>query len=78
MKIYLTAAALVLAACTEAPPRPMDEVPRQSVLPNGDREYGFASGCRITVEPQRAVEKARSGDCASHHLDIALLYAAGD
>lgn len=83
----------LLAACETAPPapptvvggtvtvsdpRPMDEVPQQSLLANGDRQYGFASGCRIVIEPRRAVVKSETGACELHHRDIALLYAAGD
>lgn len=56
----------------------MDEVPAQSVLANGDREYGFANGCRVVLEATRAVVKQEGGRCQPHHRDIALLYASGD
>ncbi len=80
-------AALLLAACdapTGTPPaaaepeRPMDEIPVQMTLANGDRHYSFKSGCVVVVEPQRAVVKSETGACAPHHRDIALLYASGD
>lgn len=58
--------------------RPMDEVPVQAQLPNGDREYGFANGCKVVLEAKRAVVKTAGAACASHHRDIALLYAAAD
>ena len=76
---------LFLAACTEpappAPPaaeRPMDEVPLQQVGPNGAREYRFANGCVIVLEPDRAVVRSEGDGCELHHRDIALLYASGD
>jgi len=56
----------------------MDEVPVQAQLPNGDREYGFANGCKVVLEAKRAVVKTARAACASHHRDIALLYAAAD
>lgn len=73
--------ALLLAGCVEGVPdgdRPMDEVPRQQRLPNGDRQYGFQNGCVIVLEPQRAVVKFEGEVCALHHRDIALLYASAD
>lgn len=77
-------ALLILAGCSEGVPeapgegRPMDEVPRQQRLPNGDRQYGFQNGCIIVLEPQRAVVKSEGTVCALHHRDIALLYASAD
>ncbi|MTH64380.1 hypothetical protein [Paracoccus shanxieyensis] len=59
-------------------PRPMDEVPQQSLMPNGERVYGFASGCRIVIAPRRAVVQSEAGACELYHRDIALLYASGD
>ncbi|MFT7967428.1 hypothetical protein ACMYM5_23080, partial [Salmonella enterica subsp. enterica serovar Enteritidis] len=58
--------------------RPMDEVPQQHMLANGEREYRFDSGCVVVLHPSQAVVKSESGDCALHHRDIALLYASGD
>lgn len=81
MTSSLCLALLVLAGCTEAVPdgdRPMDEVPREQRLPNGDRQYGFRNGCVIVLESQRAVVKSEGEVCALHHRDIALLYAAAD
>ena len=75
---------LMLAACTSTAPasstatRPMDEVPGQQQLPNGDRQYSFANGCVIVLEARRAVVKTESAACELHHRDIALLYASGD
>lgn len=72
---------LLLAGCVEGVPgegRPMDEVPRQQRLPNGDRQYGFQNGCVIVLEPRRAVVKSEGTVCALHHRDIALLYASAD
>lgn len=76
----LCLAPLVLAGCEVAPvgSRPMDEVPREQRLPNGDRQYGFENGCVIVLEPQRAVVKSEGEVCALHHRDIALLYASAD
>lgn len=77
-------AVLLLAACSTVsttPPageRPMDEVPRQTRLANGDRLYGFRNGCEIVLEARRAVVKREGAVCALHHRDIALLYASGD
>ena len=58
--------------------RPMDEVPVQATLSNGDREYAFANGCRVVLDPKRAVVKQEGDACESHHRDIALLYGSGD
>lgn len=72
---------LLLAGCADSVPgegRPMDEVPREQRLPNGDRQYGFANGCVIVLEPRRAVVKSEGAVCALHHRDIALLYASAD
>ncbi|RMC26530.1 hypothetical protein [Paracoccus siganidrum] len=76
----LCLALLVLAGCEamSAHDRPMDEVPREQRLPNGDRQYGFQNGCVIVLEPQRAVVKSEGTVCALHHRDIALLYASAD
>ncbi len=70
----------LLAGCAETSPtaRPMDEVPRQTTLANGDRHYGFANGCAVVLQPARAVVVSESATCALHHRDIALLYASGD
>lgn len=74
---------LALAACTSTAPasstgRPMDEVPGQRQLPNGDRQYSFENGCVIVLEARRAVVKMEGTACELHHRDIALLYASGD
>lgn len=75
---------LTLAACSGTSKqsadgmRPMDEVPVQTTLANGDRQYGFRNGCVIVLEPKRAVVKTEGRICALHHRDIALLYASGD
>ncbi|NIJ68070.1 hypothetical protein [Xanthomonas sp. 60] len=61
-----------------APERPMDEVPVQATLSNGDREYAFANGCRVVLDSKRAVVKQEGDACESHHRDIALLYGSGD
>ncbi|WP_156034950.1 hypothetical protein [Pseudorhizobium marinum] len=58
--------------------RPMDETPVRKTRPNGDREYSYNNGCRVVLEPRRAVVKAESSDCQLHHRDISLLYASGD
>jgi len=58
--------------------RPMDEVPVQKTLPNGDREYSYKNGCVVVLEPKRAVVKTEDASCQSHHRDISLLYASGD
>ncbi|MGN7870857.1 hypothetical protein PARHAE_03932 [Paracoccus haematequi] len=80
-------AAMFLAACETPvatapapaePERPMDEVPVQMTLANGDRHYSFKSGCVVVLEPQRAVVKSETRACELHHRDIALLYASGD
>ena len=83
MSRLMLIATLALGACVAAPApgpvdRPQDEVPMQSRLPNGDRLYGFAGGCRIVIERVRAVVKSETGACALYHRDIALLYASGD
>lgn len=83
-----------LAACSPAEPppqatapaepaketgeRPMDEVPRRTVLPNGDRQYGYRNGCLVVLEARRAVVKSEGEACQPHHRDISLLYASGD
>ena len=76
----LCLALLVLAGCEAVPEgdRPMDEVPREQRLPNGDRQYGFENGCIIVLEPHRSVVKSEGAVCALHHRDIALLYASAD
>ena len=80
-------ATMLLAACESSirtvsapvePERPMDEIPVQMTLANGDRHYCFKSGCVVVLEPQRAVVKSETGACALHHRDIALLHASGD
>jgi len=58
--------------------RPMDEVPAQKTLGNGDRQYTFKNRCLIVLEPKRAVVRSERVGCQSHHRDIALLYASGD
>lgn len=68
----------LLAACTETSQRPMDEVPQQSTLTDGTRQYGFRNGCTVVLQPARAVLVRESAECALHHRDIALLYASGD
>lgn len=65
-------------ATPTADARPMDEVPVQTVLASGDREYAFANGCKVVLEAKRAVVKQEGASCASHHRDIALLYASAD
>ncbi len=72
---------LLVAACTQTETtttRPMDEVPAQSRLANGDREFRFANGCAVVLEPVQAVLRAQIGPCELYHRDIALLYASGD
>lgn len=76
--ITVTAALLTTAACEAPVERPMDEVPQQITLPNGDRRYGFRGNCVVVLEPQRAVVKSEAQACELHHRDIALLYASGD
>ncbi|WP_312420804.1 hypothetical protein [Shinella sp.] len=77
-------AILLLTACsapsTQTPvdERPMDEVPRQTQLANGDRQYAFRNGCVIVLDSRRAVVKSEGAACALHHRDIALLYGSGD
>lgn len=81
---FAAAILMALASCIspqQAPPsgeRPMDEVPVQSRMPNGDRAYGFKNGCVVVLEPKRAVVRTESSICALHHRDIALLYASAD
>jgi hypothetical protein len=58
--------------------RPMDEVPVQRTLLNGDREYSYRNGCIVVLEPRRAVVKSEGAVCQSYHRDISLLYASGD
>lgn len=80
LMLFLPAAALA-AACTgpaTAPDRAMDEVPVQSVLPNGQRVFSFANGCDVVLQPQQAVLVREDPECALYHRDIALLYASGD
>lgn len=76
---------LLLTACIESdhptspvPDRPMEEVPAQQALADGDREYRFANGCVIVLEPSRAVVRSESPPCALYQRDIALLYASAD
>lgn len=76
--ITVTATLLATAACEAPAERPMDEVPQQNTLPNGDRSYAFRDDCLIVLEPQRAVVKSEAEACKLHHRDIALLYASGD
>lgn len=91
MKLLIPLAALLaplLAGCVPAPSdapampvgstRPMDEVPEQRRLSNGDREYRFANGCRIVLDGVRAVVRTEGPVCALYQRDIALLYASGD
>lgn len=56
----------------------MDEVPVQSVLPTGQRQYSFENGCDVILEAEAAVLVREDPECALHHRDIALLYASGD
>lgn len=76
--LFLLAACSAPSAQTPAGERPMDEVPRQTQLANGDRQYAFRNGCVIVLEARRAVVKSEGDVCALHHRDIALLYASGD
>lgn len=79
MKIAPLIPLLAVAACVEpARETPMEEVPVQQRLANGDREYGFANGCVVVLEPDQAVVKTESADCALYQRDIALLYASAD
>ena len=71
----------LLSGCADPAPqgeRPMDEVPVQSVLPNGERQYSFENGCDVILEAKAAVLVREDLECALHHRDIALLYASGD
>lgn len=71
----------VVSGCTDPAPqveRPMDEVPAQSVLPTGQRQYSFENGCDVILEAKAAVLVREDPECALHHRDIALLYASGD
>jgi hypothetical protein len=81
--------AAVLASCSGTGPqspameaagaeRPMDEVPVQTTLANGDRQYSYRNGCAVVLEPRRAVVKTEGADCQPYHRDISLLYASGD
>lgn len=56
----------------------MDEVPVQQLLASGDREYRFANGCVIVLQPDRAIVLTESKVCEMFHRDIALLYASAD
>lgn len=58
--------------------RAMDEVPAQETLPNGNRQFSYANGCVIVLEPKRAVVTTQAPNCQPHHRDISLLYASGD
>jgi hypothetical protein len=81
MKSIPIALLLLAAACTQTETtttRPMDEVPAQRTLANGEREYRFANGCAVVLEPAQAVVRAEIGPCELYHRDIALLYASGD
>ena len=73
---------LILFACVEPAAsvsgRPMDEVPVQQLLASGDREYRFANGCVIVLQPDRAIVLTESEVCELFHRDIALLYASAD
>ena len=73
---------LILFACVEPAAsvsgRPMDEVPVQQLLASGDREYRFANGCVIVLQPDRAIVLTESEVCKLFHRDIALLYASAD
>lgn len=68
----------VSSEASEDTERAMDEVPSQTVLPNGDTEYGFANGCKVVLQGKRAVLRNEGPECELHHRDIALLYASGD
>jgi hypothetical protein len=63
---------------TDIDERPMDEVPVQTILSGGDRQYSYKNGCVVVLEPKRAVVKSEGERCQSHHRDISLLYASGD
>lgn len=83
--ILLLPAVALAASCTAPvpaaapePDRPMDEVPVQSVLPNGERLYSFRNGCDVVLQARQAVLVREDPECALHHRDIALLYASGD
>ena len=73
---------LLLPACVEpeasVSERPMDEVPVQKLLSSGDREYRFANGCVIVLQPDRAIVLTESEVCELFHRDIALLYVSAD
>lgn len=58
--------------------QPMDEVPVERRLPNADREYRFANGCVVVLQPDQAVVTTESDDCLLFQRDIALLYASAD
>ncbi|QHQ34737.1 hypothetical protein [Algicella marina] len=87
LKRYLPVLLLpLLAACYDSEPapadgtttRPMDEVPDQELLENGQRQFGFDNGCEIVLEAERAVVVREKEVCELYQRDIALLYAAGD
>ena len=73
---------LLLFACVKpaasVSERPLEEVPVQMLLSSGDREYRFANGCVIVLQPDRAVVLTESEVCELFHRDIALLYASAD
>lgn len=75
---------LTVTACVAQPStpsgeqRPMDEVPVQTPLPDGSRQYSFKNGCIIVIEAKRAIVTSEATVCELYHRDIALLYAAGD
>lgn len=56
----------------------MDEVPVQSVLSNGERQYSFKNGCDVILDAKATILVREDPECALYHRDIALLYAAGD
>lgn len=87
MKTLSLLSLLLVGACIEtAPPgtqppaadRPMDEVPEQTVRPDGAREYRFNNGCVIVLAAEQAVLRSETGSCALYQRDIALLYASDD
>ena len=82
MKPFFSSCIVLLSGCIApasiAPPTPMEEVPVQKVLPNGNREYGFANGCKVILQPVQAVLVSETATCELYHRDIALLYASAD
>ncbi|SDB74260.1 hypothetical protein SAMN03159422_05187 [Agrobacterium fabrum] len=66
------------SGATDITERPMDEVPVQTTLSDGDRQYSYKNGCVVVLEAKRAVVKSEDARCQSHHRDISLLYASGD